>query len=194
MRTNALESSVNKVYLLVLELQTPQPLDESPGLLLRDKADNVAVEDDGQGRSVPTPPRVEPEAQPVNRRHAERGKDDRVRGRIHVLADNLAVLGQVVEEPARLAVRRVDGADEAPRVGSELAHVRRPHREEETAAVDRLKVGQVAGPGDVLDDDRSAVGLGNKQVARRADAPGREELLHDLANLHARLQRGEDFL
>lgn len=43
----------------------------------------------------------------------------------------------MIEEPAGRAVRRMHGADEAPRVRQQLPRLRRPHLHEERASMDR---------------------------------------------------------
>ena len=79
-------------------------------------------------------------------RHAEldeEGGEAGDLGTLHGGALRLTLRGEVLEEAARAAVGGVHGADEAPRVGKELADRRGLHGGEELAAVDGAVVGDI---------------------------------------------------
>ena len=59
-----------------------------------------------------------------------------------VMIDDFAGGGEVIEQAARRPVRRVDGAEEAPRFRQQLPHRRRPHLREVGAAMDAPEVSQ----------------------------------------------------
>ena len=94
-----------------------------------------------------------------------------------------AAAREVVEQAARRAVGRVHRAEEAPRVGEQLAHRRGAQLREEGAAVDGAEVRDVPPVVEALCDDGEAGGLLEVEARLAHEVARREEVLEPLADV-----------
>lgn len=108
--------------------------------------------------------------------HAERRQEGRNVVDVEVLVDEATLVRKVVEKAAGRAVGRVHRAQEAPRLGQELADRRRLELGEESATVDRPEVRDVPGEVELLADDRVARRLLQVEAGWRHEVARREEV------------------